>query len=43
MKKVEAIIQPYKVDEVKEALKNISYDVADAIRIRNLDGAEAGL
>ena len=28
MKKIEAIIQPYKLDEVKEALKNIGADGA---------------
>jgi nitrogen regulatory protein P-II 1 len=34
MKKVEAIIQPYKLDEVKEALKNISIDGMTITEVR---------
>jgi nitrogen regulatory protein P-II 1 len=49
MKKIEAIIQPFKLDEVKEALKAIGdgkifiYDVAETIRIRNEDRGAAAL
>jgi nitrogen regulatory protein P-II 1 len=34
MKKIEAIIQPYKLDEVKEALKNISVDGMTITEVR---------
>ncbi len=34
MKKVEAIIQPHKLDEVKEALKNISIDGITITEVR---------
>ena len=34
MKKIEAIIQPFKLDEVKEALKNISIDGMTITEVR---------
>lgn len=34
MKKIEAIIQPHKLDEVKEALKNISIDGITITEVR---------
>jgi nitrogen regulatory protein P-II 1 len=34
MKKIEAIIQPFKLDEVKEALKNIGIDGMTVIEVR---------
>ena len=34
MKKVEAIIQPYKLDEVKEALKGIGVDGVTVVDVR---------
>ena len=34
MKKIEAIIQPFKLDEVKEALKNIGIDGMTIAEVR---------
>ena len=39
MKKIEAVVQPFKLEEVKEALKNIEEAIALCLEVR----AERGL
>ena len=46
MKKIEAIIQPHKADQVKEALKNIGVDgltVSEVRGHRPAEGTQRGL
>ena len=41
MKKIEAIIKPFKLDEVKEALQEVGLQASPSPRPRALDGRRA--